>query len=149
MKSFVSKCCIVITLFALATGCDDTPEGRLRVYSTSGSVTVDGQPAEGVKIVLIGNTPDIQGDGTAAPYGVTDADGKFVLTSFVRNDGSPAGEFKVTAFWASEIPEGVDEEMFEPTDRLGEKYVSADKTELTITVPEGGGELPTIALTTK
>ncbi|QDU54492.1 hypothetical protein [Aeoliella mucimassa] len=146
MVSSKFRCLLPFAFLVLAVGCDSTPDGQLKVYPTSGKVLVNDQPAEGVKIVLYGNSADLQGTGTPAPYGVTNPQGEFVLTSYEYEDGSPAGEFKVTAIWPAPIPEGEDEEMYQPEDKLQEKYVSSETTPLTITVPKGGGELETIHL---
>ncbi|MCO6045968.1 hypothetical protein NG895_18875 [Aeoliella sp. ICT_H6.2] len=138
--------CLVVAFIA---GCESKPEGRMTVYPTTGSVTVDGSSAEGVKIVLYGATPDLQGPGTVAPYAITDAEGKFSLTSYESNDGAPAGSFKVCAIWPEPTPPDADEEFFEPEDRLKGKYETPDSTPLQTTVEEGGSELPPFELSTK
>ena len=149
MSSVQVRCCqfaILAVSTAVAIGCEQTPDGQLKVYRTSGKVLVNGQPAEGIKVVLYGATPDLQGPGTVAPYGQTDADGEFALTSYELNDGAPAGKFNVTAFWPEPIPAGADEEMYEPKDQLKDQYLDANKSGLKVSVPKGGGELPTFEL---
>ena len=130
-----------LSLLMLA-GCASEDDGRMKVYPASGTVKVNGQPAEGAKVVLYGATPEMRGPGTIPPQGVTDANGVFRLTSYEPNDGSPAGKFNVTVRWPEPIPEGVDEEMYQPKDRLREKYADPETSGLTAEVPEGGGELP-------
>ncbi|WP_425400117.1 hypothetical protein [Aeoliella sp.] len=138
-----------LLLFLLTTcGCESQPEGRMKVYRTTGSVTVDGQPAEGVKIVLYGATPDLTGPGTVAPYAETDAEGEFSLTSYESGDGAPAGKFKVTAIWPEPAPPDADAEFFEPKDLLKDKYLTPDSTPLEATVEEGSTTLPPFELTT-
>lgn len=134
--------CVVLVV----SGCSETPDGRIPVYPTTGQITVNGQPAAGVRVVMYGATDDLKGQGTVAPYAETDESGKFSLTSYDRNDGAPAGKFTVTAFWPGEIPPDADQEMYEPKDQLKEKYIDPKKSGLEVTVPEGGGELPTIDL---
>jgi hypothetical protein len=136
----------VVVIGGLATGCDSTPEGRLRVYDAYGKVMVDGKPAEGAKVVLYGATPDLQGPGTVAPYGVVDANGQFELTSYDLNDGAPAGSYQVSIFWPEPIPAGADEEMYQPKDLLKDRYANPEKSGITAEVPEGGGELPLMEL---
>lgn len=138
---------IAFSWFAvLALGCNEAPEGRMQVYRTSGKVQIDGQPAVGVKVVLYGATPELQGPGTVAPYGVSDSDGEFELTSYDAGDGAPAGEFTVTAYWPEPIPEGADEEFYQPKDRLGGKYTDPIKSSLKVTIEEHSNELPTFDL---
>lgn len=121
----------------------------MAVYSTTGSVTVDGNPVEGVKIVLYGSTPELRGPGSVAPYAETDAEGNFSLTSYEPGDGAPAGSFKVTAIWPEPAPPGADEEFFEPKDLLKGKYESPDSTPLEVTIEEASNELPPFELTKK
>jgi hypothetical protein len=118
----------------------------MEVYPVTGKVTVGGQPAEGAEVVFYGATPDLQGPGTVAPAGTTDKDGVFQLRSYEPNDGAPAGKFNVTVFWPEPIPEGVDEEMYQPKDRLKQRYLNPEKSGLTAEVPVGGAELPPFEL---
>lgn len=123
------------------SGCSSKDDGRLEVYPASGKVTVGGQPVEGAEVVFYGATPDLRGPGAVAPEGVTDGNGVFHLRSYEPDDGAPAGKFNVTIFWPEPIPKGVDEEMFQPKDRLKNRYIDPEKSGLTTQVPEGGGEL--------
>ncbi len=135
------------TLAALVVaGCSKSDDGRLEVYPVTGKVTVGGRPAEGAEVVLYGATPELKGPGTIPPEGTTDENGAFSLTSYEPNDGAPAGKFHVTIFWPEPIPEGADQEMFQPKDRLKQKYLNPDASGLTAEVPVGGGELPPFEL---
>jgi hypothetical protein len=127
-------------------GCSKDNDGRMQVYPVSGKVTVKGQPVEGARVVFYGATADLTGPGTIVPVGVTDANGAFQLRSYEPEDGSPAGEFKVTVIWPERIPPNVDQEMYKPKDRLRGRYSDPQKSGLTATVPEGGGELPPFEL---
>ena len=118
----------------------------MEVHPVTGKVTVNGQPAAGAEVVFYGATDDLTGKGTVAPYGIADENGAFELRSYEPGDGAPAGKFKVTIYWPEEIPPGVDEEMYEPQDRLNNRYSDPNTTELTVEVPEGGGELPPFEL---
>lgn len=135
-------------LFCMAlavSGCDQG-EGRLRVYPVSGKVLVGGQSAAGAKVVFYPESPDLTGPGTPVPAGTTNANGEFQLRSYDPDDGAPAGQFKVTVIWPEPIPPNVDQEMYQPKDRLKGKYGMPERTTLTATVEEGGGELPPFEL---
>lgn len=137
---------ILLALLFPTIGCGDTEDGRMTVYRVRGKVTVDGQPADGARVVLYGATPDLQGYGTVAPAGVTNENGEFQLRSYDPNDGAPAGKFNVTIHWPEPIPEGADEEMYEPKDRLAGRYLNPQQSGLSVEVPKGGGELPPFEL---
>jgi hypothetical protein len=87
------------------------------------------------------------------PIGFTGADGTFNLTTFVKDDGAPAGDYKVLARWAASSPttkaEDEDGRGRTPPDRLRGRYFNLEKTPLTATITEGTNKLPPFELSTK
>jgi hypothetical protein len=73
----------------LGAGCGAQDEGP-KTYPVSGTVTLKGQPAEGVTVSFI---PD---SGGQSAVGVTDASGKYQLTTRKKDDGAVPGRYKVT-----------------------------------------------------
>lgn len=73
----------------LIVGCKggDYPE----VADASGTVTMNGQPVEGAKVMF----HPVDG-GSRFSHGTTDAEGKFKLSTFGLNDGALIGKHKVT-----------------------------------------------------
>ena len=59
-------------------------------YSVTGTVTLNGAPVEGVAVSFV---PD--GSGQSA-VGVTDASGKYALTTRKKDDGATVGRYKVS-----------------------------------------------------
>jgi hypothetical protein len=113
----------------------------MQVHPVHGKVLVNGQPAEGATVVLYGTTPELQGLGTVAPSGTTDADGEFDLRSYDPGDGAPAGEYNVTVVWPEKSFPGADEEFHKPGDQLGGKYADPKSTPLSVQIEEGTNEL--------
>ena len=75
-------------------------DGKLKTYPVSGQILYNGQPLKGVDVAFHATDP-----GHAVgypPHAKTDAEGKFKLTSYVPDDGSPAGEFRVAVAFAVE-----------------------------------------------
>ena len=136
----------LLLAFVSQVGCSPENDGRMPVYPVTGKVTVGGQPAAGAEVVFYGATPDLKGPGTVPPEGTTDANGVYQLSTFETDDGSPAGQFKVTIFWPEPIPPDVDQEMYQPKDRLKERFLNPETSGLTAKVPKGGGVLPTFEL---
>ena len=91
VKIFRTRGLLLITacLLGLASGCS---RGRQYppTHSVSGVVTVEGQP---VAEAIVSFLPD---DGQNPANGVTDASGRYELTSFTRGDGAMEGSFRVT-----------------------------------------------------
>jgi hypothetical protein len=77
--------CVALAL----CGCSSRP-ARPPTYPVSGTVTWKGRPVEAARIVFVPIAA-----GTEAASGVTDASGKYQLTTFVAGDGAQAGEYRV------------------------------------------------------
>jgi hypothetical protein len=135
-----------LVAIACAVGCSRADSDREQVYPVTGKVTVGGQAAAGAEVSFFGATPELKGPGTVLPAGTTDEYGEFQLRSYEPGDGAPAGKFNVTIFWPEPIPEGADEGMFQPKDRLMGRYLDAESPGLSAEVPVGGGELPALEL---
>ena len=126
----VAAACLV-----LAAGCGD---GRPRVYPTTGKLTVGGKPAEGAVVMLMS-----AGGGLYTPSGTVGSDGAFSLTTFLPNDGAPAGEYKVAVTWRPAKKTAMDPDG---PDKLGGKYADANNSKLTAKVEAGPTSLPPIAI---
>jgi hypothetical protein len=81
-----------ITLFVIVTlaGCSSR-SSQPPTYPVTGSVTWKGKPVPNATVVLI----PAGGAGQESAAGVTDASGKFQLTTYNLNDGAHAGEYQV------------------------------------------------------
>lgn len=129
----------------LGPGCGKD-DGHTKVYPVQGKVVVNGAPAAGARVVFYPVSDDLKKPGMPVPEGTTDAEGLYHLQSYKSNDGAPIGEFKVTVHWPEPIPPNVDQEMYEPKDRLGGRYIDPQTSQLTAKVEKGGGEIPPFEL---
>jgi hypothetical protein len=61
-----------------------------KTYPVSGTITRNGAPVADASVLfqLVG--------GSRSATGMTDASGKYTLSTFTSNDGAPAGEYKVS-----------------------------------------------------
>ncbi len=139
-----------LTLLVIG-GCGSPSSGLVNV---SGKVTVDGQPAEGAVLLF---HPEGAPQGTASSA-VAQPDGTFRIVTD-GNQGIPEGSYLVTATWpdpAVKPPEaggGLGEGFglsFEPgPDLLNGRYVSRDKSDLSVTIEKGTRELEAFELQTR
>jgi hypothetical protein len=129
-----------------ASGCDSTPAGRLPVYPARGTVTIDGQPADGAILTFFGQSDDLKGRRVPVPMATVNSDGTYEVRSYGANDGMPVGDFRVTLIWPEPIPEGEDVEFYEPKDRLAGKYSNPAKSEISVSIVKGTNEIPAIDL---
>jgi len=141
----------VLVLSIVVSGCGGPSE--VPTVPVSGSVRVQGKPAEGAIVVL---HPVAGGEAMThfRPQGECDAEGAFRVRTYVEGDGAPPGEYRVTICWPGPNPDfaGVPladlprAERFAGPDRLGEKYQQPESTGLTATVGPGATILPAFEL---
>jgi hypothetical protein len=104
-------------------------------------VDAAGKPVVGAAIVF--HPVENPGDSRHKPAGVTDAQGNFSLTTYLENDGAPAGEYAVTMEWRP-VPKTPLEP--EKPDRLRGKFRDPKTSPFKATVKEGTNELPPFKL---
>lgn len=79
---------VAVALAAVLAGCFS--RSRPATYPVSGTVTWKGRPVEGARVVFVPQDP-----GGQAAAGITDAQGRYRLTTFVEGDGALEGEYRV------------------------------------------------------
>ncbi len=120
--------------------------GTAETAKVTGTVTYKGNPLEGVSVGLIP-----QGAGGRPASGLTDASGKFTLSTFKTGDGAIPGAHKVVISEPTDpnkpppmpgMP-GYEAYMKKRASRFPEKFSSDRTTTLTVTVERGkANELP-------
>jgi hypothetical protein len=75
--------------WVLGLGCGEGGGDRPKTYSVSGTVTYNGEAVEGATVAF---QPAAGGQGA---FGVTDAAGRYSLTTFSSGDGAVPGQYKV------------------------------------------------------
>lgn len=133
----------LILLLLTGSGCGDGKKPVV-VHPVSGQVFYGGKPVAGVQVYLLPTSAPMIPDIPANPHGVTDAGGKFQLTTFSKNDGAAAGGYQVLLLWPPESSET--EET--TTDRLLGWY-DAVNSRLTAQIKEGPNDLPAFQLPVK
>lgn len=116
---------------------------RKPVYRVHGKVIVDGKPAAGATVFFYPMEP---APDAIAPYGVTDADGSFALTTYTTFDGAPAGEYIITIRWPGP-PKQSDQEQ--GPDRLQGRFDNPKTSPLRATVEKKANALLPFQVSTK
>ncbi len=121
------------------TSCNSNKYGDHPPYPVSGQILVNGQPAQGVRVVFyhLGDW----GERAIVPQAWTEEDGQFTLETYGVKDGAPAGDYRVTAEW----PAYRRGKHWGP-DKLGQKYAKAETSGLTAHVEKGTNKLPPFEL---
>ena len=142
MRRSITQASLLAVVGMLASsGCGGDP-ARLPVFPTEGTVLSQGKPAANAVILFHPTTPNVTPqDGAEISSIVTeaDADGHYRLSTYMADDGAPAGEYVVTVRpgGAPEI-EGSDGLRAAPKapDSLA-KYARANTSPLKATIKPG------------
>ena len=129
---------------------DEWSAKRPKVFPASGTITLDGNPLEGATIIYHSQAHNISAQG------ISDANGKYVLTSFNQDDGAAEGEHKVVvskfAYEEKKTKYDSAEEKsvaLIPKDLLPKRYATPDTTPLTASVSSSGPNNATLELKSK
>jgi hypothetical protein len=83
---------VVVLGLAALTGCRG--DGRLPTAPVTGKITFDGKPLANAEIWLVPVSEEVKNAKTTIrPYAKTKADGTFIVTSYLVDDGAPLGEY--------------------------------------------------------
>lgn len=121
---------LLLWTFALliVAGCDS---GRPRPQPVSGMVTLKGQPIEGAQVMLFP-------EGGRTATGLTDAAGKYALTTFEANDGALPGDHRVTIIKNVPLPSTPENPYPGSRNELPSQFANPEQSGLTLSVPAGG-----------
>ena len=128
-------------LLLLLPGCGGTDPKRPELHPAVGTLTINGQPATGARLILHPADPGSLDERGALPSARVGADGRFELTTYQAGDGAPIGSYRVGIIWMS------DETSSSAWDRLGGAYANPERTRLTIEIREGQNDIEPIQLT--
>jgi hypothetical protein len=109
---------LIVAGAAFLPGC--AAKGRKPVYPAHGRVLdADNKPAAGALVILHPVAPG--GTDAAKPLGYVGEDGSFALTTYVKDDGAPEGDYVATVEWQPP-PANPFAGRKQATDRLKGKY---------------------------
>jgi hypothetical protein len=138
----------VLALFLLIVGCSGG-DGVVK-YDITGTITLDGKPVDGAAVVL-------QTQAGAIESAMTDSSGKFKMSAKAglaqvgvaktTYTGGPEGSANFDS--PARPEEGGAPSKAKVTYHVAEKYNSPEKSGLSVTVPEGGGDVGEIKVTSK
>ncbi len=88
---------LTLAILTVVCGCG---ERKLVLHPVRGQIRYQGKPVDRATVLFRPKTP-AEGKTASSPSGETDAEGKFILTTYRRGDGAPAGEYYVGVIWPS------------------------------------------------
>jgi hypothetical protein len=143
----LARSAVAMATMIVAMGCGD---GRPTRWPVTGSVRINGRPAEGALVVLHPVPGTVVAEAEKVrPTGSCDRDGNFVIGTWQQADGVPAGRWKATVEWflSADMAEEADPETARSEqDRLGGAYADPEETPLTVDVTNSAVQLPSFEL---
>src|SRR5262245_29219813 len=136
-RPILARALLCLALPVALVGCG---KGRLQTHPVSGQVLYNGQPLAGVDIAF--HPVDKKNDTGYPPHATTDADGKFRLMTFVKDDGAPAGEFQVAiAFPLEQAGDDGSDQTKKLAFQVPVKYQRKETSGISATVQHGTNTL--------
>lgn len=124
---------------AVLAGCG--PAAPVACHPAHGQIFYDGKPAAGVRVYLMPTSAPMPPAVPTNPSAVTDADGRFDLSTRGNKDGAAEGGYQIVLSWPD--PSAGREE--DESDRLMGWYDAAH-SRLSAHIKAGTNELPAIRL---
>jgi hypothetical protein len=131
-----------LLLLLLVTGCG----GGSSLIPVTGTITVDGKPADGALILFHPEAGEFKSISSA----VASADGSFKPVTNAE-PGLPIGRFRLTVVWPDPAVKPTEKEILLGTDKsapdlLKGRYLIREKSELTVDVTSQTTALPPLSL---
>jgi hypothetical protein len=136
---------LIILAASVSSGCASKPyeAQRPKLVPVHGVVRYNGKPLDAARVTFAHAATGV------SAYGVTDAEGKFTLTSFEPGDGAPPGKYQVAVSKAQETvhrPANGGPPVFRPGGAprphwlIPPRYANLATSKLTADVGEAGSD---------
>lgn len=136
---------VMLLALPVLVGCQKADPPKIAVFPVSGKVTlVGGEIPAGARLVFHAVNPSDPLQAGVAPTAIVAQDGTYKVGSYEKEDGAPAGEYKVTITWEKLIE--TPEEVYNGPNVLPVDYSKEATTPVTVTVQSGPTEVPPIAI---
>lgn len=113
-----------------------------KVYPAQGVVTHKGKPVKDAELAFFPIDPEVPEQ--VRPWAKTNENGEFRLSTYDRDDGAPAGSYKVTIVHHEIVISGGS--MGTKPNDLPAKYASKETTDLTVEIEPQDTVIPPIDL---
>jgi tetratricopeptide (TPR) repeat protein len=117
---------------------------RVPVFPVQGKIEYEGKPIPNATIFL--HPVGEQAAGIPRPRGIVKEDGSFVLGTYDRDDGIPAGAYKVSVQWFKKAELKDQESGRLQRNLLPTRYAAAETSGLALQIKEGENQIPVLKL---
>lgn len=140
---------LFISLGTLA-GCES--KDQFKTFKAEGTVTLNGKALSDAHVWLLPNEAAYkEAQVVVRPQGRTGVDGKFVLTTYLQNDGAPVGEYSAIVLHGDNDPDAASEGPIAKTGKVAVpmKYKDAKTSGLLVTIKQDDVNVIPLELKTK
>lgn len=133
---------LALTVASVALLCSSCGGSDLKpAFPVRGQVLFEGKPVPHALVVFHPQA----GEEPLRPSATADAEGRFTLTTYKKEDGAPVGDYAVTVEWRP-APKN-DNYEGSPPNKLPARYSKPQSSKLLVRVSEGINELDPLRLT--
>ena len=129
-------------------GCESERPAGPPVFPVQGELRFDGEPMTGASVTFH-RTGEGAETGSYYPRATVDEQGVYRLSTFVSDDGAPAGDYVVTVYWpdpkvVARDPYGESEQL--PPDLLRRRFATPEASNLRARIPTAPTRLAPVDL---
>ena len=134
---------LIMVAIGCVSGCNQSD-----LFPTSpaaGIVKLNGQPLPGAHVWLVPKSKvHTDAKTVVRPQGMTGSDGKFVLTTYLQNDGAPIGEYDAIVLHGDNDPDADPTANTKPakTAFVPMRYKDVKTSGLLVTIKDGENDIP-------
>ena len=111
-----------------------------------GRVLYGENPVANARITFVPIEAPKPPDIPAYPAGRTDAEGRFLLSTFKKDDGAPAGKYKVLVVWPKTLGRSDGSGEGEEGDRFEGRYSTLEVSPIEVEIKPEKNDLPPFVL---
>lgn len=147
-RRWCAACLVVVLAAAVLVGCSKKAApikgAKLQVFPVKGKLVMDGKPMAAATIIFNPVVKFPAGSAQMWPHATADQNGDFSVSTYVCDDGAPAGDYKITISWKGEealkVPDSARGELDE---QAPDAYQNARTSKIRVKIKEEPNTLPT------
>jgi hypothetical protein len=125
----------VLTMLLLSSLASCRDDRFKKTYPVTGQVLFEGKPPVGARVLF--HSLEDPNDEISRPRATVDAEGRFVVNTYVPKDGAPAGNYVVTLHW---LPKGFNGPV-EAGNKLPMRYAKAETSGFKVEIRKENNDL--------
>jgi hypothetical protein len=131
-------------LYLFVSGGASGQARRVAVFPAQGLASYEGKPLASASIFL--HPIGVKEPVFPLPRATANADGSYVIGTYGRDDGAPAGEYQITVQWFAKVNDPEKNDSIVPRNQAPARYARAETSGLSALIQEGDNKIPALQL---